>query len=170
MGGQLSPNLNLFYGNSCLGWFTFYYLGLLLGNDIITVNYRKSQLLIAYIIAIVLNIIEGYVWLKAGDANCGTQIKITSFLTSSIFILIAFKYIRSKRRILENKWLIFAGNYSFGIYLSHIMFIKYLSYIPAYTKIPFVCNSAIILFLNVIFLYCVVRIFNSKINSLYGFK
>lgn len=169
-GGQLSPNLKLFFGNSCLGWFTFYYLGLLLGNSIIKVSYSRAQLLKAYLIAIVLNMIEGYVWLKAGDANCGTQLKLTSFLTSSIFIMMAYKYICSKRCLWENKWLIIIGNYSFGIYLSHMMFIKYLPSVPLYANMPFVCNSAVILFLNMILLYCLVRIFNPKIHSLLGFK
>lgn len=167
--GTLNPYLRLMYGDSCLGWFTFYYLGILLGNNIIIVNYKTKSLLIAYLTAIILNIAEGYIWLQHGEANCGTQIKLSSFLTSTIFCLIAYKYIRSKRIETASKYLVFVGNYSFGIYLSHIMFMKILAYIPIYKELPFILNSTIVLLVSLLFAYCASRICNSNLNKYCGF-
>lgn len=111
---------------SCLGWFSYYYLGLLLGNFIIKKQYNIKKLLILYCISIILQMIEGYIWLSLGESNCGTQIKFSSFLTSSIFLLIAYWYINNANISGNNKLLIMIGNYSFGIYLSHIMVLKIL--------------------------------------------
>ena len=47
------------------------------------------------------------------------------------------------------------GDSSFGIYLSHIMFIDALGYLPAYASLPYPLNSLAVLLLS--FLVC--RIF-----------
>lgn len=87
-----SPNMyvSLFWSNTCLGWFTYYYLGLFLGNQIIKPNYSLKKLVWLYIVSIVLQIAEGQYWLQLGETNCGTQIKLTSFLTSTLFLLIIY--------------------------------------------------------------------------------
>lgn len=108
-------------------------------------------------------------WLINGEANCGTQIKLSSFLTSTIFILIAYNYLRNNKYEWKSNMLIVVGNYPFGIYLSHIMFMRIYSYIPLYRELPFAINSAIILMTSLLFVYYGSKIFNKKVCKMLGF-
>lgn len=148
-GKVLNPYINLLWGDSCLGWFSFYYLGLILGNRIIEKRYSLKVLTILYSVSIVLQIAEGYKWLMLGETNCGTQVKLTSFLTSSLFLLIAYEFFQSRRFDCKNKFILKLGDYSFGIYLCHIMVMKTLSYIvPNYEAIPYPINSMIVVLVS----------------------
>ena len=126
--------------------------------------------IILMIIAIVLNMAEGYWWLQLGENNCGTQIKLSSFLTSSIFLLIIYTYLKTTKKVDINKSLKLIGDYSFGIYLSHIMFMRILAYVPYYNSLPYVVNSAIVLAISFGFVYIGNKILGSPINKWLGFK
>lgn len=146
----ITPNeyISLFWSDSCLGWFTYYYLGLLLGNHIIKPNYSLKNLILLYLISIVLQMAEGYGWLLLGEANCGTQLKLTSFLTSTLFLLIVYKILNTPNFDIKNKFFRSLGDYSFGIYLCHIMVMWVLSRIPYYNHIPFPLTSAIVILIS----------------------
>mgnify|MGYP003313596729 CR=1 FL=1 len=169
-GQSLHPIFKLLWGNCCVGWFTFYYLGLLLGNNLIHIKSEIRQLFVFYILSIILQIAEGYWLLQLGENNCGTQIKLSSLLTSSIFALIAYRYINSTKYDFANNVLLTIGNYSFGIYLSHIMIMRLLSHIQIYKEIPYVINSVIVIFVSLVFVYYGSKICNTKINNILGFK
>ena len=64
---QLGKHIELFWNDACLGWFTFYYLGLILGNRIIDRQFNIRN-----------------------PAGCGSQLKLSSILSSSIFMLITY--------------------------------------------------------------------------------
>ena len=113
---------------------------------------------------------EGYWWLQLGENNCGTQIKLSSFLTSSIFLLIIYTYLKTTKKVDINKSLKLIGDYSFGIYLSHIMFMRILAYVPYYNSLPYVVNSAIVLAISFGFVYIGNKILGSPINKWLGFK
>ena len=84
---------SIIWGVCSLGWFTFYYLGLYLKN-----NDRKFKpLLPVYILTIAIQMIESYCWYRLGSTNCGTQLKLSALLTSSIFILLAYEYIKNSK-------------------------------------------------------------------------
>lgn len=153
-GEEFSSYISLIYSDSCLGWFTFYYLGLLLGNNILLPKYKMPTLFVAYTLSLIINMVESYIWLLDGNINCGTQVKLSSFLSSTIFILIAYNYIRNDKYIWTNNKLFVIGNYSFGIYLTHIMFIRIYSFFPIYKELPFVINSTIVLFSSLLLVYC----------------
>ena len=130
----------------CLGWFTFYYLGLYLKNTTKPKKYNPKVIIPIYLITIIIQIIEGYFWYKLGEVNCGTQLKLSSLLTSSMFILIAYTYINNTSLYGNCKSLLLIGNYSFGIYISHCMIIRLLShFLPFWEAIPFGINSLIVL-------------------------
>lgn len=152
----------------CLGWFTYYYIGLLLGNKIIKKEYNIKKLIILYLLSIFVQMIEGYAWFKLGEVNCGTQIKLSSFLTSSIFILIAYWYLNNKQLIKTNKILIKIGDYSFGIYISHIMIMMILGKIPIYSQIPFCLNSIIVLIITMLCVLIVNKICSKKTSKWLG--
>ena len=135
--------LYLLWSDLCLGWFTFYYLGLLLGNKIINKKYNLPTLTIVYAVSIVLQMIEGYIWAKLDAGNCGSQLKLSSLLSSSIFVLILYTLLQSNTFQPRSRILTLIGEYSFGIYLSHILFLRILEQSIGYKTIPYPFDSVI---------------------------
>ena len=166
-----TPNkyISAIWGVCCLGWFTFYYLGLYLKNTPKPKKYNSKIIIPIYLITVIIQIIEGIFWYRFGEVNCGTQLKLSSLLTSSIFILIAYIYINNTTFKGNCKPLLFIGNYSFGVYISHCLIIELLSHIiPFWDSIPFVINSLIVLLIT---LLCVVigkKICGEKISKYLG--
>lgn len=115
----------------CLGWFSFYYLGLLTGNgyagisgrtsvsgsvgvsecasvqDNVPVNVgvpvsectgvmQRGVFLHSILgLSVVLQILEGWLWYESGWPNCGSQLKLTSILTTSAVLLLADAWLKS---------------------------------------------------------------------------
>lgn len=144
---------------SCFGWFIYYYLGYLLGNNLLNIKIDKFKLLIIYMGTIFLQILEGYWYYLMGESNCGTQLKLTAILSGVVFVILAYKFIISKNKI-EIKFLYLLGNYSFGIYFCHLMIMSFLSYIPYYSKyIIYPINAIVVIFLSFIFVVIGRKIF-----------
>lgn len=170
-GRLLNPYIEIFWGNSCLGWFTFYYLGLTLGNKIIEKQYSLKILTILYLASIVLQMAEGYGWLMLGETNCGTQLKLTSILTSSLFLLIIYSTLQSGRFDIKNRFLRVLGDYSFGIYLCHIMVMNVLSgFIPFYDTIPYPVNSAIVVLISLCSCYIIAKVCGERVSKWLGLR
>ena len=166
----VEPNkyISALWSVCCLGWFTYYYLGLLLGNKIIMKKFNIKKLLLLYMFSIIIQIFEGYAWFNMGELNCGTQIKLSSFLTSSIFIFISYWYLNNKQITNNSKILVKIGDYSFGIYISHIMIISILGKFSIYSQIPFCFNSIIVLFITMICVLIGNKICGEKISKWLG--
>lgn len=169
-GIELNPYISLLWSNACLGWFTFYYLGLTLGNKNLKKQYSLKTLVIFYFISIVLQIAEGYVWWVIGEQNCGTQLKLTSILTSSIFLLIIYTVLEKRKTIIGCTLLKTIGDYSFGIYLCHIMIINVLPRVHRYGSIPYPITSAIVVILSFFFCFIGYRICGKRISRWIGFR
>ena len=170
-GNTINHYVGLIWGISCLGWFTFYYLGLLLGNNLLHhIRFDIRTIFLLYILSILLQMAEGYGWLLLGVVNCGSQTKLTSFLTSSLFLILSYCYliddnIHSRRGLLS-----FIGDYSFGIYLSHIMVQRLLSqFLPYYSCIPFPINTLIVLVISLLFVWVGNKICGERISKWMGF-
>lgn len=147
---------------SCLGWFTYYYLGYVLGNNIIKVKCTSKQLGIMWVFSIALQMLEGYYYLLKGVDNCGTQLKLTSILSGTIVVLLFFMYINSRKRC-KLRFLHLIGDYSFGIYFSHIAIMKILRKIPFYERYVFYpVNAIIALGVNVLLIMCIKKILGDK--------
>ncbi len=131
MGYQNNYYVDLIVNVSCLGWFTYFYLGYLIGNKKVSVNYKNSTLIIALVASILLQMGEGYYYFTLGSTNCGSQLKLTSVLTGVVFALLAYKFIYSQKTY-SCKPLCTLGDYSFGIYFSHLAVMHVLSMIPGY--------------------------------------
>lgn len=162
--------VSLVWTNSCLRWFVYYYLGLLLGNHIIKPSYSLKTLMLLYLVSIILQMAEGYWWLLLGEVNCGSQIKLSTFLTSTIFLLIAHSILNKPNIDLKNKLLRSLGDYSFGIYLCHIMVILILEKIPYYTAIPFPLTSVVVVLISWICCLIGYHICGKKIGAWLGLK
>ena len=161
--------VSLVWGLSCLGWFTYYYLGLLLGNGLCDKVFKIKYLTMLYIASLALQMAEGYGLYLLGETNCGTQMKLSSFLTSTLFLLMCYCYIKDERIVIKSNVLVFLGDYSFGIYLSHLLVMRVLSYIPLYTKLPFVVNSFVVLGTSLMFVFLGKKICGDKISRWLGF-
>ena len=110
----LSKHVELPWSDACLGWFTFYYLGLILGNKILSPKFNLRNMVFLYCVSLLLQMVEGYLWFTEDPAGCGSQLKLTSILSSSIFMLIIYSVLSSnhgtKCRLLSNP---LSGNISY---------------------------------------------------------
>ncbi|MBR6407319.1 MAG: acyltransferase [Clostridia bacterium] len=131
---------------SCLGWFSYFYLGYLLGNGLLKINVSKPKLYVMLAIAFLLQIAEGYWYYSMGSQNCGTQLKLSSVLTGCVLMILIFDFIGSERHG-GNRPLHLLGDCSFGIYFSHMAFMLILSMIPWYSEYVFYPLNAIIILL-----------------------
>ena len=147
---HLGKHVELLWSDACLGWFTFYYLGLILGNKLLSPKFNLINLVFIYCVSLLLQMGEGYLWFTVDPAGCGSQLKLTSILSSSIFMLIIYSVLSSnhgtKCRLLST-----IGDYSFGIYLVHMMILKALEPMALYSAIPYPVTSLIILIISFIF-------------------
>lgn len=147
---HLGKHVELLWSDACLGWFTFYYLGLILGNKLLSPKFNLRNLVFLYCVTLLLQMGEGYLWFTEDPAGCGSQLKLTSILSSSIFMLIIYSVLSSnhgtKCRLLST-----IGDYSFGIYLVHMMILKALEPMTLYSAIPYPVTSLIILIISFIF-------------------
>lgn len=166
-GAEPNTCIQTLWSDACLGWFTFYYLGLLLGNNIIKKEYKLTTLFILYAVSIPLQMAEGYGWLLLGERNCGTQLKLTSLLTSSLFLLIVHTILKKKTNG-ESRFLCMIGDYSFGIYLCHIMVMTVLWRVPYYTLIPYPINSAIVVLVSLGCCYAGNKICGKRVSKWLG--
>ena len=131
---------------SCLGWFSFFYLGYLLGNNNIKICISAKVIAVFWLFSVVFQIAEGYLYYILGSDDCGTQLKITAVLSGFLLIILSYKYIFSNQdfMIAAIKRL---GDISFGIFFSNIAVMRGLELIPGYSKaVHFPINA----FLNLI--------------------
>lgn len=170
-GTRLPYIAQLFWDDSCLGWFTFYYLGLLLGNRIIDNHSSKSTLGLLLIASIALQMAEGYAWMKLGQpVACGTQMKLSTVLTNTVLMLIVHQCLQSRSHERQRPILVALGDYSFGIFLCHIMVLKTLRLIPYYQAIPYPVTSLIVLLISFAVCYCVTKIGGNHVSKWLGLK
>ena len=169
--GQDEPShASLLMKDSCLGWFTFYYLGLLLGNRIIEKHYQLKMLIVLYVLSLILQMAEGYGWMMLGDGNYGTQLKLSALLSSTLFLLIIYQLLNSRFDV-RSRFLRLIGDYSFGIYLCHILVQKALTgHVAWHNAIPYPVNAVIILLIS---LGCCVighRLCGERLSRWIGFR
>lgn len=72
-------------------------------------------------------------YLSLGESNCGTQLKLSAVLTGSVAVLLAYRFVESDKKV-DIKWLEVLGNYSFGIYFSHLAIMWLLGHLENYTR------------------------------------
>ena len=169
-GRPMNAYLNMANDISCLNWFTFYYLGIILGNGIISRDLNTKSIGVLLLVSIILQIVEGYVLYRLGMSNCGTQMKITSLITSSLTCILAHNLLTAHKINIKNQLLLTIGKYSFGIYLCHILFIRLFKEFGFYQDIPYVINSAIVLALSVLLCLLCDKVLSPKLVKWIGIK
>lgn len=149
-GIQLNKYVSKVVGLSCLGWFSYFYLGYLLGNKLINIVWKAKTIALLWAVSIILQMLEGYLYYSMGIENCGSQMKLTAVLSGTLFCILAFKYIETDTAK-KIPLLVTIGNYSFGIFFSHLLIKRFLSLVPGYTDYVFYPISSIILLMLSLF-------------------
>lgn len=147
-GYELNSYVIMITDISCLGWFTYFYLGYLIGNGYITVKLSTPMLAVLWCIGILLQFAEGYWLYSMGDPNSGTQVKLSAVFTGVFFVLLAYRYIDSEKNY-KIKLLHILGDHSFGIFYAHIAVQMLILSIPLYREIVlFPLNAAVVIFIT----------------------
>ena len=165
---QLGKHIELFWNDACLGWFTFYYLGLILGNRIIDRQFNIRNLAVLYCTSLLLQMAEGYLWFTVDPAGCGSQLKLSSILSSTIFMLIIYCVLNRGSNEPKSTLLCTIGDYSFGIYLVHMMILKAMEPLDFYSVIPYPITSLIVLSVSFIFCYISSAVLGKKASRWAG--
>lgn len=160
--------------SSVLGWFLFFYFGLLLGNGVIKLTIKRSYIWLFLFISIALQIGEAFLLYEVGETKmCGTQQKLTSYITSIIMCILCYSYAREKKNFdsknIIGGCLILLGDCSFGIFLIHILVRNLLTY-----SSNTLLEMRGLLFITTITLSCLVvylgrRCLPPTINKIIGF-
>lgn len=169
-GLEYSSVINILIGNCCLPWFSFYYLGIILGNGILNRKDSPALLVALYCLTLLLQMAEGYWLYQLGSDLCIRQTKLSAMLSTTIFLLIAYRYLISKRKMEINPILKLIGDYSFGIYCCHMLIKQVLSYFPFYSYLPFVVNSVVIVFFSFLLVYSVDKLLGMPYSKWLGLK
>ena len=165
---QLGKHIQLFWNDACLGWFTFYYLGLILGNRVMDRQFNIRNLAVLYCASLLLQMAEGYLWFTVDPAGCGSQLKLSSILSSSIFMLIIYCVLNRGSNEPKRRLLYTIGDYSFGIYLVHMMILKAMEPLDFYSVIPYPITSLIVLSVSFIFCYISSAVLGKKASRWAG--
>lgn len=168
---QLDPLIIKISGLLFFNWFSYYFLGIIMGNNIRKKGYNNKILYFLLFMSVILQTIEAYVlYTKFDFTNCGTQGKISSLTTNMIFLLIVGSYLSVNKNWLNCSLLKRIGDYSFGIYLCHVLFINILELFSFYHKIPYPINSILVLSLSFVFCYVFDQILSPRISKYIGIK
>lgn len=155
----------------CAGWFTFYYLGLVLGNSLLRRPLPGMAFTAAFLVlSVVLQILEGYLWFRCGLPNCGSQLKLTSMLTTATVLLLAYTWLEDKTKTGRYRLPVCIGNVSFGIYLSHIMVIRVLSCTSFYALLPFGLNTLLVFAATFVPVALLSRLTGPRLSALLGLR
>ena len=150
---RMNEYIDIIKSVSCLGWFTYFYLGYLMGNDLIAVSKSRKKWGALFVISLLLQVAEGYLRYSKGIASCGSQLKLSSILTGTCFVIFAYQFINSGKSY-NNHMLKFLGDISFGIYFSHIAVMEILSAVPLYSQIViYPLNAVVVIIVNVFLIF-----------------
>jgi surface polysaccharide O-acyltransferase-like enzyme len=156
--------------NLCLGWVTIYYLGLLLGNQLIVKRHSMVLLAIFYAVSILLQMGETYGWQMLGEVNSGSALKLSNIVTSVLFLLIIYIILERGGFKNCNRLMVLIGDYSFGLYLSHVVILRALYGTSLYNAMPYIVNSAVVLFISLAICYVGDKLLGARVSRWFGFR
>lgn len=162
-----------FWKTSFVLWFPYYLMGLYLGYKQKTLHIGRRIVLgvvFLLIISILIQIIDGYHMMECGLRNPGTQLKLSAYFTSSLCILLAFIYLRSDKNIDKLGIIRNVGDYSFGIYLCHILVIRILIKYGWYNHLPYVINTFVVFIVSYLLVVLLSKLVNNRTSMYLGIK
>lgn len=169
--GYNSLALQLINSDCCLYLLAFYYMGLMLGNDIICNTFKIRQLLILYIFSLLIQMIEGYLWYSNGYENPGSNAKLSCLISGMIAMLMVDFAIKNNVFANINGLIKAFALYSFGIYLCHPLIMDYEGWIGhLYNNRFFILKGIITLFVSLSFCWVIAKIFGRKVSRILGLE
>lgn len=157
-----------------LQWFHFYYLGMILGNHLICYKNSKKRTVLIYLCTLLVSLAESFYWNHLGNYTMATtQARLGCMLSSSCACVLAYQYLEDKNITGSTAWekkLSWIGDYSFGIYLMHVMVIGALGRVPEYDSLPFPVNTLLILLITIFGLLVLEKMFKGKANRILGIR
>lgn len=157
-------NYNIpFYNYYFVNWFSYYYLGMIIKET--KLHWQKGKTNKLIVISLLLSIIyRMFIYNKFGYYDYAvTQITLLNFFFSIFMCLLMFSKIDNLK--IKNNILLNFGNYSFGIYLSHVLFAMVFKKIVLYFNLPYLLNILIIFTLTCMVTYICNMIYYEKIKG-----
>ena len=90
-------------------------------------------------------------------------------MSSTIFMLIIYCVLNRSSHEPKSRLLCSIGDYSFGIYLVHMMFLKGLQHLEFYSAILYPITSMIVLSVSLIFCYACTAVMGKRVGRWLGF-
>lgn len=154
-------------------WFIFFYLGMCIRNGNISISLNFKRLCCLFIAGYVIQLIESIIWYVYGNYNMATtQLKFSAILCSVTVSIIAYLWIIKETKILYNRIsqiFIMIGNYSFGIYLTHIALMAVLDKtVYKFIDIIFPFNIVLIILIEVIGISFMAKFCGKKVCKYLG--
>lgn len=152
-------------------WIFYYVIGMIIGNKKNTINLSLKSAIIMYPIGIVLQIMEGQIWNYFNNYNMATtQIKLSNFITNIGVIFIISNLVNNEFNINKKFYniLITIGDYSFGIYLTHMILVSIINKVSS--SIIYIPTTISILLIEYFGISLCYKLFNNKILKVIGLK
>ena len=165
-----------YYVISLVEWISYYYFGLAFhfrGKPlkcmqlIETGKKHKWILIVVYLAALTLQYIESFLWYDNGElAMAKTQVKLSTMITSFATILLVMYY-KNSIYIPQTNIFVMIGDYSFGIYLTHMLFLDLLN---DYTHFNYISGIIMVFLLEIIIISFLKWILPEKVMVLLGLE
>lgn len=171
-GISVPPLVSEILGISIVPWFSFFFIGLVLGNNHKWNGSNATIFLLA--LSILIQLFESQLLINLGYSEmAGSGNNISSFLTSLCMCLfcatfIKKEYVKKNRFTCMRKTLIVMGNCSFGVYLLHILVRDSVRIISYSIMSPFV-EGLIVLIVSTLIVLGSNKLLPSKILNYFGF-
>ena len=147
---EFQPVLRIIINNSCIAWFTYFYLGYLVGNGLVSIRFHVKQLFLLLFAFIVIQILEGYWFFLRGIEDCGTHYKLSTVPVTCVVLLLSYHYLCSDN-VVRFRAMKLLGDCSSGIFFSHLAAMLVLRKIPLYSHYAvFPINAAVTIAVSLI--------------------
>lgn len=116
----------------------------------------------------IIQLAEGRILMGAGFPDPGTPFKISALLFNTLLMLAALTYLK-KERSRYPQFLVLLGDCSFGIYLSHVLFVWLFAKTPVLEAFPFPVTSVLVLLSSLAFVISFRFILGERLGRWIGF-
>ena len=151
-------------------WFLYWYIGYMARNNPDFLAIKKKVISVMCIIGLILTICESYcIGIYIGDINPTTQMKISNLFYCTSVCLFIF----DNERVIKKRTLITrVGDYSYGIYYIHLLFImiinRYFVIKPVYPIIlVYIVEFSVVFLLSILSLIMLRKIFGERFSQKY---
>lgn len=153
-------------------WFTFYYLGMVLGNKKTAIKLSAFQTISLFALALMCSLTEGYLWYRYGNTDMATsQLRFASLFVSIMVCVLIDRHVQTStgKQRKCHALLCIIGDCSFGIYLIHIMMIEFIAKIPFINILMFPLDSIVVVLLSTTVVFIGRKLLGDRISGYLGF-